>query len=97
MIPIRKPLATIAGIMGTKNIPQKLDRSHKDILLLCRRFFGFRLCAGSDAAQAYKFIKYFIDSPCSEDDLELARGLKDSFLLHLRFPMLLCLLSNCLK
>ena len=64
---------------GNKNIPQKLDRPHKDILFLCRRFLGFCLCTGSDTAQAYKFIKYFIDSPCSEDDLELARGLKDSF------------------
>ena len=36
-----------------------------------RRFLGFCLCTGSDTAQAYKFIKYFIDSPCSEDDLEL--------------------------
>ena len=61
-----------------KDIPQKLDRPHKYVLLLCRRLFCLGLGACRDPCDRDKLIEHLIDSPCSQDDLKLSGCLKYS-------------------
>ena len=88
MIPIRKPLATMAGIIGTKMSPSSLIALRNIFCCLAAASFASAFVLAVMPA----IVEYFIYCSRSEDDLKLAGRLKHAlYSLHILYGRLVCL------
>ena len=94
MMPMRKPEATMAGMMGTKMSPRHLMARLKRGLL--RRGGGLHLLlgGGGEAGDLEKFVVDLVDGAGAQNQLELAVGAEHALnplhvfqSLHVDFPV----------
>ena len=69
MIPMRKPDATIAGMIGTKMSPSVLMARWEPVALLRALRLGLVLADGRCPRQRDEFRKYLIDRTGAKNDL----------------------------